>query len=260
MKLWKVMPCILLCFFSPFSFAEVQEEYDDDFWNFDFDIDPVVTASGGVAFASDVGSSEEFTVGFSQLNYQASDQSQVRGVWGLFLGGEFELDDDWDMQLGASYYQSSIYGPKGTLVQGFNENSLAYYDYNYQITARQILAETKVLGQWYDFLRPYVSVGIGVGINTAESFSVDYPEDLAMTPVYYGDHTISSFTYNLGLGVDVELTEYLRFGVGYRFTDFGEVGLSHGEYDLAEPTASHENLSQDHFYVQEILFQVTLLR
>jgi opacity protein-like surface antigen len=257
MKLWKVFACSAICLFSPFLQAE---EDEDDFFDFDFDVDPVVTASGGVAFSSDVGSSENFDVGYSQLNYEASDQSQVRGVWGLFLGGEFELAEEWDMQLGASYYQSSTYGPKGTLVQGFNESSLAEYDYEYEIVARQILAETKIMGEWFDFLRPYISAGIGVGINTAQSFTVDYPEDLAMSPVYYDDHSISSFTYNLGLGVDVEFTEYLRLGVGYRFTDFGEVGLSDGVYDEADPTDSHETLNQDHFYVQEILLQLTLLK
>ncbi len=255
MKLWKVCGFVGICLFSPF----LQAEDDDDFFDFDFEVDPVVTASGGVAFSSDVGSSKEFTVGLSQLNYEASDQSQARGVWGLFLGGEFELAEEWDMQLGVSYYQTSAFGPKGALVQGFNENSLAEYDYEYEIIARQILAETKIMGEWFDFLRPYISAGIGVGINTAQNFSVDYPEDLAMA-VEYDDHTISSFTYNLGLGVDVEITEYLRLGVGYRFTDFGEVGLSDGVYDQAEPTDSHETLSQDHFYVQEILLQLTLLK
>ncbi|MFA6038182.1 MAG: outer membrane beta-barrel protein [Legionellales bacterium] len=248
MRVWKVLACIL-CVSSAVAHAEEDE----------FSIAPLVTLSGGVGFNSDAGASEYFTLGSSQLDYDAHHETKARGVWGLFLGGESEIADDFALQLGVSYYQTASYDADGTLAQGFNSNSMAYYDYNYEIIARQILIESKLLTQWHEDYRPYISLGLGAGINTAQEFSIDYLPSMAMTHIYE-DHTTTSFTYNVGIGVDVDLTDYLRLGVGYRFTDFGQVELGQGAYDQFEPTSISETLTQDHFYVQEILVQLTIIK
>ena len=72
----------------------------------------------------------------------------------------------------------------------------------------------------------------------------------------YSDNTESSFTYSLGLGVDMDITEHLRLGVGYRFADLGKVRLGDAEINTTEVAGT---LSQDHLYANEILVQLSLV-
>ena len=248
--MWKkTVGLISLLIFSAKSFAEKGAECfcEENF------LRPVIALSVGSVFTSDLGRSEDFQVDPLLFDYDVKHHSQTREIGGGFIGVEFSAYEDWALQTGFAYYQTSSFKAEGDLSQGIDPQSATFIDYQYNIMSRQFLVESKLLTKVYKRFHPYVSVGLGVASNKAKGYKADFNPFTDFTPLYK-NKTTSSFTYNIGLGLDYDLTENLRFGVGYRFTDLGKASLGDSQLDtLSVP----ETLSQSHFYAQELLFQLS---
>ncbi len=230
---------LTLCFFTTSALAEVR---------------PTIVLSGGVALASGLESSTEFTVENSHYDYTGDDTDATRGVFGGFVGGEFALADYLLMQLGPAYYQFSNLPVKGTLVQDVVAHPTEEYQYEYIIDSYQFLLETKILLQ-LDRLYPYISAGAGVSLNRSQSFTAE-PESIDYTAASpsYSDRTRTAFTYQVGAGIDYDIIPYLRLGVGYRYTHLGNAELGTGE--LAGVNIA-ETLNSVDIQAQEIIAQLT---
>lgn len=219
----------------------------------------VAALTGGVVWSPDMGGSADFQTGFTRFTYEPEEGNQTQGVYGGFLGGEWRMSPAWDLQLGLGYYQTSTFNTEGTLTQGVSAPSYNAFNYTYDVISRQLLAEGKVLMNWAKRYHPYISVGLGVAFNTAQDYKVDIGPPLTFSPAY-DDHTERSFTYSIGLGMDYDITHYLRFGIGYRFADLGKTELGDGQVGApGSYVAVPEAPSQRHFYSQEILAQLTWL-
>jgi opacity protein-like surface antigen len=96
---------------------------------------------------------------------------------------------------------------------------------------------------------------VGESFNKSNKYKTNVPPFITFTPVF-SNHTTNSFSYKVGLGIDVDMSTDWRFGVGYRFTDFGKARLGNGVIDTV-PTSSH--LSQSHLHVNEVVAQLTYL-
>jgi opacity protein-like surface antigen len=214
---------------------------------------PIGAVSGGVGFAN-VDASANYTVGASNYDYDSHQDTQTRGVWGALLGVELHCDD-WQWQTGVSYYQSSPFSSEGILTQDTLEITPDVFEYHFKVRTYQFLWENKLLTEWKERYHPYISVGLGAAINRAENYTTDPQAFYTFTPEYE-NNTETSFSYSIGAGVDYDVTEHFRVGLGYRITDLGKVGL---ENSTLVKTELNHSLQKDQWYEQEILLQFTYL-
>ncbi|KTC91143.1 outer membrane beta-barrel protein [Fluoribacter dumoffii] len=223
----------------------------------------VLTLSGAAAFSDNVGASEFIPIADPEedefFDYSSHHSNQSKFLYGVFLGAEFLINTSWSLQSGFSYYQPSLYHANGLVTQGLDDLSADSFSYQYDIQVRQVLFENKLLFNWTVqpmVLHPYVSGGIGVGVNSAQDY------DVVISPLFttfsnqFTDKTHTDFSYRVGAGIDVDVTNWVRVGVGYRFADFGKVTLGNATIDQI-PTFNH--LSQSHFYTNEVMGQLTFI-
>lgn len=81
--------------------------------------------------------------------------------------------------------------------------------------------------------KPFVSAGVGVAINkfgSVNNFNITSNSPAGPVPLNYnirldGDNK-TSFTWQIGAGLDYSIIEHLDFGLGYRFVDLGKFTTS----------------------------------
>lgn len=243
--------CYAATFFLTTSFCVAsQNSYDTK------KIRPLVTLSGGEVFSSHVGQSQTFPeIEGSFYSYSANNANQSRGLYGSFIGAEWGFNPCWALQFGVGYYQASAFTARGLLTQGPDAGSSDIYNYQYNITSRQLLAESKLLFNWHERYHPYALMGLGEAFNKASSYQTTVPPFLTFTPMF-NSHTTKSFTYAVGLGLDVDVVRHVRAGLGYRFTDLGKVNLGAGSIDT---TSIGNSLTQNHMCANEVLAQLTFI-
>jgi len=212
----------------------------------------VIGVMGGLAF-SKVDASANYDVGFTTYDYDSKQETQTRGLWGGFLGVEYNWNPDWRFQSAVAYYQTSPFSSEGTLTQNADEVSPDVYEYHFKVRSYQFMWENKILAEWKEDYHPYFAVGLGLGVNRAENYGTNVNPFLAFTPEYK-DNTEVSFSYSFAVGVDYDINDYLRLGLGYRFTDLGKASL---EKSYLNTTELHHSIEKHHLYNQEIMLQLT---
>lgn len=91
------------------------------------------------------------------------------------------------------------------------------YTYKYNVVARELLAQAKLMRPYHDKFYPYFLVGLGGSFNKASNYSTNVPPFLTFTREY-GNNTSSSFAYRVGLGMDMDVTQHARIGLSvFRF-------------------------------------------
>ena len=210
-------------------------------------------------YANDVAKAQNFPANddfLSFYNYTGNGKGHSsRFLYGETIGGEFVLHPQLALQLGASYYQSASFDVSGFVTQGIDIPSSDTYSYQYHIQSRQVLAESKLLYKWKRF-HPYVAGGIGAAFNKAQNFSVDIQPVFTAFSNQFADGSSITLSYSLGAGIDIDIFKYVRFGVGYRFADFGTAKTNPAYIDNV---ATPNQLSSAHLYVNEVLAQLSLV-
>ncbi len=218
---------------------------------------PIVSIGSGAALSSGLGQSKTFPI----LNpvtdqffvYSPKNSTQTVGVFDGFAGVEWAFQPNWSLQMGFDYNQAWNFAAEGTLLQGADAQSADQYTYQYSVLTRQLLAEGKLLYRFKDRYLPYILLGLGAALNDATDYETNVPPFLTFTR-QYKNHTQTSFTYTVGIGMDVDILDHLRLGLGYRFADFGQISLGNATIDTSKVNGT---LSQTHLYVSEILAQIT---
>lgn len=223
---------------------------------FNIPIQPVLTITGGTAFSSRIGSNNTLpTVDSSTYVYSPSTDNDYANIVGFFIGGEYCNDPTYSTQLGLGYYQTSSFVVNGTVTQGVDPGSSNIFNYSYTLKSQELLIEGKILLNMGDAnnYHPYFEFGLGESYNRTGNFSVTYPTFLTFTPIF-ADNSTASFAFNLGLGIDVDLSTHWRGGVGYRYANLGNSNLGAAQID---GTTISGNLQQENVYVSEIVAQFT---
>ncbi len=218
---------------------------------------PVIGIGGGVEITTNLGQSQTFPI----LNpatdeyyiYSPTNQSQTAGLFEIFLGAERQVFTNWLFQGGLAYSQSGAYEAQGNFVQGVDAGSANQYTYQYNVTARELLAQAKLMRPYRDKFYPYVLAGLGGSFNQASSYSTNVPPFLTFTREY-ANNTSGSFAFRVGLGVDMDVTQHARLGVAYRFAGLGSANLGSAKLDTIPVSGA---LSQSYLYANEVLFQLT---
>lgn len=216
---------------------------------------PVITATAGPDFVNP-GKSQTLTLlPPFQNHYTKDNASQTVTDVGGFVGVERVLTEKLSAQLGVSGYWDSQMTIKGDVWQ-FALPEFDDLSYTYRIHHARVMAATKLITtlSQYSFLHPYVSGEIGVAFNQASGYQETPLEVGAIPTPPFSNHSQTSFTWGVGAGVDYNLNQQVRLGVGYQFADLG--GASLGQTTAQTTTQS---LSLSHLYANQLRFQVTIL-
>lgn len=224
-------------------------------------ISPVITLFGGVGFFNVNHSPEVFTGTDDDIfTYYNNRQHSNSGLLGVFVGGEHALPrPGLFMQGGLEYTAFENSRIKGSHSVGIEPATSTYYNYKYTIQTQQLLAVAKLFGTLKERYHPYVSVGLGAAFNDSTAFSVSTTEtgSLNIAPIY-GNHTKTAFSYSAGLGVDADLNQHVRLGLGYRFAGLGKSSLGNGSVNMntySYPTGF--SLSAGNAYVNQLVAQIS---
>lgn len=220
---------------------------------------PVVSAAGGVALTHNLGQSNTFLIqnpiSEELYIYSPSNRTQMQGMFEVFLGAEHLVLTNWLLQAGLAYNQTGSYQAQGTFLQGADTSSTDQYTYKYNTVARALLAEAKLMRIYQDKFYPYLLVGLGGSFNKSSNFSTNVPPFLTFTRTY-ANNSSRSFAYNVGVGIDMNIAQHARLGLGYRFAGLGQANLGASTIDNTHVSGV---LSQSNLYENEILLQLTYI-
>lgn len=164
-------------------------------------------------------------------SYRSSKDGQSDGFLGGFIGIEHPIS--WYNLLVQAGLEYSYFGPVG--VQGLNTVSTTsgtstLHRYRYNLLAHQFLASAKFLTTTHRRYHPYASAGIGAAVTNMENFRVTAVQDGGVnTAPFYSENNATRFSFSVGLGVDVDVNQYTRLGLGYRFSGLGDAALKKGK-------------------------------
>lgn len=172
---------------------------------------------------------------------------------GLFLGVEKPIANIL-AQLGVDYYQNASFIVDGTVYQ-FDDPTLNNLQYQYRISSKRILLDGKLLFTLQKIIHPFITAGAGEAINSAYDYdeTPKHSDDVAMTQGF-DDKTYHAFTYEVGLGLDIDISTHLRFGIAYRYLDLGKAGL--GTTPLQE---TDQMITFNHLHGHEIVAQLSFV-
>lgn len=208
----------------------------------------------GVAKISSLGRTVGFPLGYSTFHYFSDKEKAAAARYGISLSRKFMFDDTNNIIVGVSYHRFSDVQVNGTLQQGISA-PLYTASYQYTLQLSQVLAEVKLQHEWHHLFFPYLTAGLGAGLNTAQNYGTTVPNYLTITPTYT-NHQSSSLSYTLGLGLDTVIAPHvpnLTIGLGYLFSDLGQASLGHGSI---RTRALPHYLNQSHVYINTFLGQL----
>lgn len=193
-------------------------------------------------------------------SYRSSKNGQSDGFIGGFLGIEHPIS--WYNLLVQAGMEYSYFSPMG--VQGLNTAAMAsgastVHRYRYSFLAHQLLASAKFLTTTHERFHPYASVGIGAAVNSMGRFRATAVEaDGLNTSPFFLDNNVTHFSYSVGLGVDVDVNQYARFGLGYRFSGLGDAALKGGRMIANNQLVSVPfSLGIHHIHANQLIAQIT---
>lgn len=210
----------------------------------------VFSARGGIDYAKVGGTTQEAYMvppAFGMPNqYYPVEKWRVAGVWSALIGVElpiFRPGNRW--QTGVSYYQG-YYRVEGNVAEQseFDEVDLSY---EYKVQNQRVLWENRwltALNDWFDF---FVLVGIGWSHNKAYDYTEESIDPSALTNPPFTEGEENSFTYAVGLGFEASITDNIRLGVGYQYSDLGEVRLGDSSFQQTDSEFSFDTTPAHEF-------------
>ncbi len=222
-------------------------------------VHPMLTVTGGGLFNNNAGASDSIPAHdgvFTSFQYTSAKNKQNTPFGGVLLGIECPYGTWWSWQAGVSYYRYGQLRAKGLVMQGVDASSQNQYPYQYTINSQQVLAEGKVFYNWQPHYHPYLDLGLGAGFNKFSNYQATLLPAFTTFSNQFGNNSSTSFSYLVGVGVDVDITSNIRYGIGYRFTNLGRVqsGTS-----MIDTIATSNTISRSAIYGNQLLGQLIVL-
>ncbi len=238
-----------LSFFA--SSADAYNSFAFPNWNY------IITLGAGQIRSTDTGNTAYFPAsqpGARFYSYTPKQTLQRALLIDGFIGIQGMILPNWFLQLGLDYAQpGTSFKAEGYVSQGIAGGATQTSTYKYSVLGRQLLFEGKFLATIGDVLHPYLLAGLGGSFNKAYNYRTNV--NTPFTRVYL-NRTQTSFSYTVGAGIDLDVTNRMRIGIGYRFADLGA-------FKLGQASVNHANvsgtLSQSHLYTNALLGQVTVV-
>lgn len=125
--------------------------------------------------------------------------------------------------------------------------------YNYKLEHTLLAFKGKVFSSGL-FMSPYLSGSVGIGFNTARTFTITprIPEEVPAPP--FKHRTKTAFSYTLGIGLQKEINNNWQWGIGYEYSDWGKSQLAR-----ADGQTLNSGLSLSHLRTNGLLINITYL-
>ncbi|RUR12059.1 outer membrane protein [Legionella sp. km772] len=185
--------------------------------------------------------------------YTGSQDYKLSGGLGLGLGLERAATDLLFWQLGVAAHFNTSVQAQGMVWQ-FGLPEFENFSYRYQVQSSRLVAEGKLLGTYQQKFHPYISGELGAGFNRSSTYREISLIESQLPIAPFRNNTHASFSWGVGLGVDVDLRSNLRLGAGYQFSDLGKAQLG-----LSPAQETGETLSIAHLYDNQLRIQLTAL-
>lgn len=156
-----------------------------------------------------------------------------RGTQGLIA---FYAGRRWDMPL--QYFSHASLGLRyqylfqrdiGETISQYSHPDFTNYNYSWKVSANTLTADTKLnFAERYRF-SPYITGGIGISFNEAQSYSETAlpPVTARFTPGFQ-NHTQTEFAYHAGAGLDYQLKDQWLVSLGYLYEQLGVFSSGNG--------------------------------
>jgi len=127
------------------------------------------------------------------------------------------------------------------------------FKYTYQVAHTYAAFKTKIVSNnlYYD-VKPYVIGSIGVGFNKTSEFNSIPLVSAAIPTPNFKNHSTTSLSYTLGIGVQKAVDQNWQVGVNYEFANWGKSRLSR-----APGQTTNNHLFLKHLYTNGIMFNLT---
>ncbi len=217
---------------TPAQTTSSQTKFNSPWLKFISTLHPLITLSGGGAWANAVDADQNLALSAENVTlqnvYVEQNAHALQPMYGGLIGLETSpfpiAQHDFITQLGVSFYQINPFSTQGVMVKSLPFFVFPPANYQYRVQSQQLLLESKFLmplaKRWY----PYLNVGLGTAFNRAYA----YQEQGFAAP--FPDHTDVNFSYEVGAGLEAMVVPHLRLGVNYRFAALGpaELGVLNG--------------------------------
>ncbi len=217
---------------------------------------PVISVRGGWDYA-EVGKTDNVAItpniSATPNAYVPNDKWHTKGVWGGLLGLEIDINCRNIWQTGVAYYNTGKFEIDG-LVKEQGQPLTENLKYQYNVKNQRVLWENKWLMALNKRLYFYLLGGIGAAFNKASDYSEVSLDPLAYPNAPFEDKSKTSFTWSAGLGFEIRLFERLRAGLGYQYSDLGQV-----ELDNAVGQTTNEAISFNSTPTNEFLGSLTYI-
>ena len=227
---------------------------------------PVVALFGGASWINGLNHAQLLAGTDDEVfTYRTKEPGSANAYGGGFLGVERALPyHDLSLQIGIEYDGFETTKLNGNSLTGIQDDTSTLYLYHYQIATQQVMGAAKLLGTLElpkimpNRLHPYFSVALGSAFNKASQFTTSPAGEACsvnLTPIF-ANASDTQFSYNLGLGIDTDINPHFRLGLGYRYSNFGQISLGRGtitvnQYRSSIDSALHySNVSANQFLAQ----------
>lgn len=117
----------------------------------------------------------------------------------------------------------------GDTVMQYSSPDFVNYKYKSNISSNVLSAFAKLNLVNYRFLSPFVTAGAGCAFNRSSGYSETALADVtARNNPEFASKTTSHFAYNLGAGIDFNVSKRLAISVDYKYLNLGKVTSGSG--------------------------------
>jgi opacity protein-like surface antigen len=195
---------------------------------------PVFTLQGGYDSINAGGNNQSFGGSDTDMfTYANSNKSKNTGFIGLFVGAEHSIPclsyPGLSLRAGVEYNSFGNMSINGVNTVGIDPGTATNYYYQYDYQTQQVLGVVKLLATTYERFHVYGEVGLGAALNQLSHYNATTAQtgNINITPDF-NNHSQTQFSYTLGLGVEADITQNVRVGVGYRYSNFGTPTFGNG--------------------------------
>lgn len=186
-----------------------------------------------------------------EKTYTANHSSRALANGEFFLGIQKSLQAQLQGQLGLAVATTGNAVLSGNI---WDDADVTFnnYTYNYKIRHTHIALKGKLLADRGYIVTPWISASLGAGFNQSHDFTNTPLISEAIVMPNFANHTITTFTYTLGAGIQRNLNAHWQAGMGYEFADWGQSQLHR-----AAGQTLNTGLSLSHLYTNGFLLNLT---